>query len=96
MINSIQQVPPQIDFGFGATAKGVSRNTTVTIWLSTLYNEDAYSFTLLSQYGSVIKNSNYEYLLTLAQPGSYSISLAVTQKATGIRLMSNTLTLTIY
>ena len=95
MIN-IQQLQPQIDFGFGATTKGVSRNTPVTIWLSTLYNEEAYTFALISPYASIAKTSNYEYKVTLAQPGTYSLSLAVTQKATGIRLMSNILTLTIY
>lgn len=95
MIN-IQQLPPQIDFGFGKTAQRVQSNTPVKIWLNTLYNTGAYTFSLITPYGSLNKASDYEYTLTIAQPGTYSISLAVTQKATGIRLMSNILTLTIY
>lgn len=95
MIN-IQHIQPQIDLGFGVTQKSVGVQNAVTVWLNTLYNEDAYSFVLLLSQGSYTKMSDYEYILYYTQPGTYTISLIVTQKATGMRLESNTLTLTIY
>lgn len=91
----LQQLQPQIDFGFGVTQKSVQIENAVTIWLGTLYNEEAYTFQLSVSSGTYTKMSDYEYQLYYTQRGIYTISLAVTQKATGIRLMSNTLTLTV-
>ncbi|PZR24435.1 MAG: hypothetical protein DI539_00215 [Flavobacterium psychrophilum] len=94
MIQEIHTITPQIDFGFGQTVKRVTAGTPVTIWLSTLYNRDAYSFSLLAP-GTVTKISDYEYTVTHNTAGVYSPILTVTHKATGLRLESNTLNLTI-
>ena len=94
MIQEIHTITPQIDFGFGQTVKRVTAGTPVTIWLSTLYNRDAYSFDLTAP-GTVTKVSDYEYTVMHTVSGVYSPQLTVTHKATGLRLVSNTLNLTI-
>lgn len=94
MIQEIHTIAPEIDFGFGHTVKKVAAGTHVTIWLSTIYNRDAYSFTLTAP-GSIVAVSPYEYTVTHSTPGVYTLMLAVTHKATGLRLVSNTLNLTL-
>ncbi|MCO6147520.1 hypothetical protein [Flavobacterium sp. NRK1] len=97
-MRNIQHIKPSIDFGFGATQKREETYTPVTLWLSTLYNTSAYTFEVLfpPSGGSLQKISDYEYRITYVDSGTYEISMAVTQKATGIRLVSNPVTLTIY
>ncbi|MHA3787460.1 hypothetical protein ACX0HA_04555 [Flavobacterium hauense] len=94
MIQQIHTVTPEIDFGFGQTVKREGAGVPVTIWLATIYNRDAYSFSL-SAPGSITKLSDYEYTVIHTTPGVYSPVLTVTHKATGLRLVSNTLNLTI-
>ena len=94
MIQQIHTLTPQIDFGFGHTVKKVPAGTSVTIWLSTLYNREAYCFALTAP-GTITKVSDYEYTVMHTVSGVYSPQLTVTHKATGLRLVSNTLNLTI-
>ena len=92
MIDQLKNIPPAIDFGFGIMQKQVAVNTPVTVWLNTLYNQEVYSFALTAQ-GAVTKISNYEYVVTRAQPGTYTIKLSVSTTNKKISLESNILTL---
>lgn len=90
MIQNIKYIPPYIDFGFGVTTKNTSINKAVTVWLSTLYNQDAYTFSLTGP-GTITKVSNYEYTVTHNTPGMYTLQLIVTLKATNTPFESNLL-----
>lgn len=92
MIENIRYLTPYIDFGFGITTKNARLNDTVTVWLSTLYNQEAYSFSFVGP-GTVTKITNYQYTITHNVPGTYNLQLIVTLKATSTRLESNLLTL---
>jgi hypothetical protein len=92
MIQQLKNIPPFIDFGFGVTKQEVAVNTTVTVWLNTLYNQEVYGFTLHAT-GVVSKISNYEYEVRYPQPGTYTIKLGVSTTDKKISLDSNILTL---
>lgn len=94
MIQNIKYIPPYIDFGFGVTTKNTAKNNPVTVWLSTLYNQEAYTFSLTGP-GTITKVSNYEYTVTHNTPGIYNLQLIVTLKATNTPFESNILTLTL-
>jgi hypothetical protein len=93
MIQQLKNLTPFIDFGFGNTQRQVTVNTPVTVWLNTLYNQDAYAFTLLANGAAVTPISNYEYTVTCPAPGTYTLSLAVGTPDKKISLASNILTL---
>lgn len=95
MIQQLRNMPPFIDFGLGVTEKTISVGQKVTIWLSTLYNPDAYSTSLDAAGAEVTRISDYEYEVVCGTPGVYSISLAVGSTSRKISLQSNTLTLTV-
>lgn len=94
MIQQIHTLTPEIDFGFGHMVKKVAAGIPVTVWLGTLYNLEAYNFEL-SAPGIITVVSPYEYTVTHNIPGVYSPVLTVTHIPTGLRLVSNTLNLTI-
>jgi len=91
MIQQLKNIPPLIDFGFGLTSIQAAVNTPVTVWLNTLYNQEAYSFTLRAT-GAVTKISNYEYEIAYPQPGTYLIAMGVSTTDKKISLESNILT----
>ena len=92
MIQQLKNIPPFIDFGFGITQVQVTAGQPVTVWLTTLYNQDVYTFSLTAQ-GTVTKISNYEYVVAQTQPGTYTIKLGVNTSDKKISLVSNILTL---
>lgn len=98
MIFELRNKEPLIDFGFGAIEKTVSVNTPVTIWQNTIYNSKEYEY-LLTYTDSVkatqTKVSDYEYQLSYNEPGVYSITIIVSNKAKSIGLTSNTITLNV-
>jgi hypothetical protein len=94
MIHDLKNAAPSITFGFGALAKEVAAGEPATVWLSTLYNQDAYVFSLQCE-GAVQAVSNYEYEVTFSTAGTYSIQLLVSTKTKGASLQSNILTLTV-
>ena len=67
----------------------------VRVWLSTLYNRNAYTFELTAP-GTVTKVSDYEYVVTHGTKGLYPITLSVRSKDGSISLVSNTITLNLY
>lgn len=94
MIEELKNIKPFISFGNGITQKEVQAGETVTVWLGTLYNQNIYSFTLVSG-GTVQKVSNYEYRITITAPGTHSIYMVVNTKVKGSDLQSNTITLNV-
>lgn len=94
MIQNIQYIPPYINFGFGVTTKLSTIHKPITVWLSTLYNQEAYTFSLTGP-GTITKVSNYQYTIAHNVPGLYNIQLVVTLKATNTPLESNILYLTL-
>ena len=92
MIYNVKKITPFIDFGFGVTEITVAAGKPVTVWLSTLYNRNAYTFEL-SAPGTVTKISDYEYLVDHDTEGLYPITLTVASKDGTISLVSNTITL---
>ena len=92
MIYNVKKITPFIDFGFGVTEKNAAAGAAVKVWLSTLYNQNAYTFEL-SAPGAVTKVSDYEYIVTHNTQGLYPLFLTVTSKDGIINLVSNTITL---
>jgi hypothetical protein len=95
MIKKLKSIQPAIDFGNGNTTMQISTGETVTVWLSTLYNQEAYSFNLQADGLQAIRISDYEYRVTPALPGSYTLQMAIISIDKTISLTSNTLTLTV-
>jgi len=95
MIQQLKTITPAIDLGFGITQKQVAQGTTVTVWLNTLYNKEAYTFMLLAQGAAVTKISNYQYLLVYNTPGIYLVSLNVNSTDKTISIASNILNITV-
>lgn len=94
MIQQLKNLPPAISFGLGSTAAQASAGKPVTVWLGTLYNRDAYAFTLNTE-GTVQKISDYEYRVVFDAPGEYHINLTVNSIRKGISLQSNSITLNV-
>ena len=94
MISDLKTLTPSIDFGLGLTTLQAQAGQPVTVWLQTLYNQQAYTF-ILQCTGTVTKVSNYQYKVTFATPGTYTLQLAVTPVNKGTSLMSNILDLTV-
>lgn len=94
MISEYKNLVPAIDFGLGLNTVTVPAGQPVTVWLQTLYNQQAYTFALQTT-GAVNKISNYQYTVTFATPGTYTLQLAVTPADKSIALMSNILDLTV-
>jgi len=95
MIQQLKTAAPIITFGFGVTQTQVAAGQPVTIWLSTLYNQLAYTFRLAAVGGQITKISNYEYSVTYSAKGSYTINVTVNSTDKTISLVSNTLNLTV-
>lgn len=95
MIHALRTTTPFIDLGFGITQQEVPAGTPVTVWVNTLYNQEVYSFTLTAPGAVITKISNYEYSLTYATPGTYTISLGVSNTGKKTSLASNILTITV-
>jgi hypothetical protein len=91
MIQELKSSAPSISFGFGLTETSLSVDMSVTVWLSTIYNQSVYSFQLVAAGATIIKVSNYEYRLTYSTPGSKDIYLNVSTKEKQT-LKSNTIT----
>jgi hypothetical protein len=94
MINQFQNLQPFIDFGFGLTHKSIPAGASVTVWLTTLYNTEAYNVNLAAQ-GSVTKVSDYEYNITFNTPGLYEINMIASAKKKKISLQSNVITVNV-
>jgi hypothetical protein len=94
MISELKTLTPVIDFGLGLHTTALPAGQPVTVWLQALYNQAAYTFALETT-GTVTKISNYQYRVTFATPGTYTIQLAVTPVSKGTNLMSNILDLTV-
>lgn len=73
----------------------ITTGSPVRVWLSTLYNRNAYTFELTAP-GTVTKISDYEYVVTHGTKGLYPITLSVRSKDGSISLVSNTITLNLY
>ncbi|MES2484551.1 MAG: hypothetical protein V4581_01185 [Bacteroidota bacterium] len=95
MIQELKNIPPYIDFGFGITQTQAAISQEITVWLNTLYNQDAYTFTLNALEATVTKISNYEYQVTYTTLGTYQLSLSVVSTDKTISLDSNILSITI-
>ncbi|KGO91742.1 PKD domain-containing protein [Flavobacterium subsaxonicum] len=95
MIQQLKTLTPFIHFGLGANQKQVAAGQPVTIWLDTLYNQEAYTFRLAAVGSQITKISNYEYQVTYAAAGSYTINFTVNSADKTISLASNTLNLTV-
>lgn len=95
MIYNAKKITPFIDFGFGITEKTAATGSPVRVWLSTLYNRNAYTFELTAP-GTVTKISDYEYVVTHGTKGLYPITLSVRSKDGSISFVSNTITLNLY
>ena len=94
MLHELKNIIPSIDFGFGTATKVAQVGETFTVWLSTLYNQDAYSFFLQCE-GSVTNISDYEYEVSYDAEGEYNIQLTVVSGDKKTSLESNVLTVTI-
>ncbi|MXN91290.1 hypothetical protein GR160_08615 [Flavobacterium sp. Sd200] len=92
MIHQLKTITPFIDFGFGITQLNTTANTPFTVWLQTLYNQNAYTFTLMATNGQVTQISNYEYIVVYPEPGTYQINITVDSANKRISLDSNILT----
>ncbi|RYD94286.1 MAG: hypothetical protein EOP54_17765 [Sphingobacteriales bacterium] len=95
MITTLKNIPPYIDFGFGITQMETTVGQPVTVWLNTLYNQEAYTFALSAPGAEVTKISNYQYQLTYATAGSYVISMDVAHAENTKSLESNILNITV-
>ncbi|WP_159799248.1 hypothetical protein [Flavobacterium sp. MK4S-17] len=96
MINDIIYTPPLIDFGFGITEQTITAGEAVTVWLSSLYNQNSYTFHLIAPEGDIKVLSNYQYKLYYQNKGTYNIQLHVKHAVnTNIILKSNILNLTV-
>jgi hypothetical protein len=95
MIQEIRSAQPFIDFGFGITQHTVGIGQTAVIWLSTLYNQDAYNTGLNANGATITRISPFEYEVIYSTPGTYEINLNVGSNTRKISLQSNTITLTV-
>ena len=95
MIKELSTTRPFIDFGLGITATSTIAGTPVTVWLSTLYNSDAYTTGLNAPGGVVTRVTDYEYSVTYSAAGEHHISLFVNSTTRKTSLQSNTITLTV-
>jgi hypothetical protein len=95
MIHELKNITPFINFGFGRVQEAAAINQPVTVWLATLYNQEAYTFVLSAPGATVTKVSNYEYEVAYAEAGSYQVSLNVVNIEKSASLASNILNLTI-
>lgn len=95
MIHELRNAQPFIDFGLGVTQHTVSIGQIVTVWLSTLYNQDSYNTGLNANGAVITRVSPFEYEVTYSTPGIYDISLNVGSNTRKISLQSNTITLTV-
>lgn len=90
MIQNLKTAKPNIDFGFGTLNKETIVGNSVTVWLQTLYNQEAYNFQLNCS-GTVTRISNYQYEVNFSTPGSYAVQMAITPKTKAASLLSNIL-----
>lgn len=95
MIQSLQNIPPIIDLGFGIQQTQIATNQQATVWLGTLYNQKEYVFTLTAPGAVITKISNYQYRIAYMQPGSYTVNLTVNALNKKLSLASNTLNITV-
>jgi len=95
MIHELKNITPFISFDFGITQTQAAVSQLVTIWLSTLYNQEAYTFVLSAPGAVVTKITNYEYFVAYPSAGSYQVSLTVVNTEKTTNLVSNILNLTI-
>jgi len=95
MIHELKNITPFISFDFGITQAQAAVGQPVTVWLGTLYNQEAYTFVLSAPGAVVTKISNYEYAVAYAAADSYQVSMAVVNTAKTTSLASNILNLTI-
>lgn len=94
MINELKNLTPCISFGFGLTSASAVIGQPVTVWLQTLYNPEAYTFSLSAQ-GTVTKISDYEYEVAFGALGLYEIALIVSSKNSKTSLQSNVITVNV-
>jgi hypothetical protein len=95
MIAYYKTLPPAINFGLGATTAQAAANQGVTVWLDTLYNQQVYAFLLQAPGADVTKISDYEYLVSYPQTGTYQVTLEVSYPAAEKSLESNILTINV-
>lgn len=94
MIVQSKTLAPFIDFGFGLVEKTVSAGTPVTVWQGNLYNTE-YSSVINTPGGTYSKVSDYQYTVTYATPGTYNITVVVSNKDKTKNYTSNTITITV-
>jgi len=95
MIQQLKTITPAIDLGFGITQKQVATSIPVTVWLNTLYNSQAYTCSIFALGATVNKISNYQYNVTYATPGNYTVNMSVNSIDKTISLASNILNITV-
>lgn len=95
MIHELKTLTPYIVFNGGVTLHRATAGQAVNVWLETLYNAQAYTFTLTAVGGTVTKISGYEYRVTYTSPGAYSIYITVNSADKKISLKSNILEINI-
>lgn len=96
MIQEYRNLTPFIDLGFGLESGKAAINEVITVWLSTIY-DDEYSSNISynATKASLVKVSDYEYQLTFTEPGEYEVFIVVSDMSKTLNFKSNTITLTV-
>lgn len=96
MITDYRNIQPYITFGFDKKEALAGLGEPITVWLGTIYNPE-YSTNIIydSVKGSMTKVSDFQYVISFSEAGTYEIYIAVTDKDKTFTLQSNTITLTI-
>ncbi len=96
MITDVKRMPPFIHFGFHEVERTIEAGQSIDVWLHTIYNLETYAIAIVSGLPKV-KKSNYQYTITPAVAGTYTVYFTVQSKdpAKSIDLQSNSITLTV-
>lgn len=95
MIQEIKNTEPFINFEFLLTHKQIPVGIPVTVWLTSLFNLNDYDVAIVRNGATMIKVSDYEYIITYAAAGSYEVYINILSKDKKTALKSNTLTITV-
>lgn len=95
MIVNLKSIIPFISFDFAYTEKTIQAGDTLNVWLTSVFNEDDYSFKLTTSGATSVKIDNYQYSILYETPGSFSIEMEVSNTAKTKILTSNKLNVTV-
>lgn len=98
MITTLRKDQPFIGFELAMVSATAAVGQPVTVWLTTLFNQDAYTFSLTATGATKTKIADNEWELTYAAPGTYQVQMKLTTAKSikkGFTLNSNIITVTI-